>query len=353
MSLKRVGILLRRELLQGPKNFIFVIAIVTPIVLWLTVSLVFGTLFSEEPRLGIVDEGSSQLVAMARELPSVTTKEYATVSDIREAVESGVVDMGIVLPEDFDNSVIQGEETEIAAYIWGESLAKDRTILGGTIANLIRELAGQEAPVEIQAITLGDEVSIPWSDRLLPLIVLMAMFMGGLFLPAISVINEKERKTLEALVVTPTTIGDVLVAKGLLGIILSLVMGILILILSQAFGAEPALLMLVLVLGAIMAAEIGLLLGVLVKKTTSLFAIVKFGGILLYAPAFVYLFPQIPEWIGMIFPTYYVIQPIVEMSQRGGGWPDIAINVFILAGLDLILIGAVILASKRTKQYAV
>ena len=102
-----------------------------------------------------------------------------------------------------------------------------------------------------------------------------------------------------------------------------------------------------------MAAEIGLLLGVLVKKTTSLFAIVKFGGILLYAPAFVYLFPQIPEWIGMIFPTYYVIQPIVEMSQRGGGWPDIAINVFILAGLDLILIGAVMLASKRTKQYAV
>jgi len=353
MSLKRVGILLRRELWQGPKNFIFIWAVIAPILISLVVSLVFGTLFSEKPKLGIVDEGSSQLVAMARELPSVTTKEYSTDSDIREAVESGAVDMGIVLPEDFDNSVIQGEETEITAYIWGESLAKDRTILGGTIASLIRELAGQEAPVEIEAITLGDEVSVPWSDRLLPLIVLMAVFFGGLFLPALSMINEKEKKTLDALVITPTTIGDVLVAKGLLGIILSLVMGIVILILNQAFGAEPALLVLVLVLGATMAAEIGLLLGVLVKKTTSLFAIVKFGGILLYAPAFVYLFPQIPEWIGMIFPTYYVIQPIVEISQLGGGWPDIATNVFILAGLNLILIVVVILALKRTKQYAV
>ena len=353
MSLKRVGILLRRELLQGPKNFIFIFAIVTPIVLSLVVSLVFGTLFSEKPKMGIVDEGSSQLVAMARELPSVITKEYGTVSDIKEAVESGAVDIGIVLPEDFDDSVIQGEETEITAYIWGESLAKDRTILGVTIANLIRELAGQEAPVEIQTITLGDEVSIPWSDRLLPLIVLMAVFLGGLFLPAISVVNEKERKTLEALVITPTTMGDIFVAKGLLGIILSLVMGIVILILNQAFGAEPALLLLVLVLGAIMAAELGLLLGVLVKNTTSLFAVVKFGGLLLYAPAFIYLFPQIPEWIGRIFPTYYVIQPIVEISQRGGGWPDIAMNVFILIGLDLILIGVVMLALKRTKQYAV
>jgi len=353
MSLKRVSILLRRELLQGPKKFIFIFAIVTPIVLSLIVSLIFGTLFSEKPKMGIVDEGSSQLVAMARELPSVITKEYGTVSDMKEAVESGAVDMGIVLQDDFDNSVLQGEEIEITAYIWGESLAKDRTTLGVTIVNLIRELAGQEAPVEMEAITLGDEVSIPWSDRLLPFIVLMTVFLGGLFVPAISVVNEKEKKTLEALVVTPTTIGEILVAKGLLGIILSLVMGVVILVLNQAFGAEPALLMLVLVLGAIMAAEIGLLLGVLVNKTTSLFAVVKFGGLLLYAPAFVYLFPQIPEWIGRIFPTYYAIQPIVEISLRGGGWPDIAMNVFILAGLDLVLIVAIMLALKRTKQYAV
>ena len=353
MSLKRVGILLRRELLQGPKNFIFIFAIVTPIVISLVVSLIFGTLFSEKPKLGIVDEGSSQLVSMARELPSVITKEYGTVSDMKEAVEIGAVDMGVVLPEDFDNSVIQGEETEITAYIWGESLAKDRTILGVTIVNLIRELAGQEAPVEIQAVTLGDEVSIPWNDRLLPLIVLVAVFLGGLLLPATSVVTEKENKTLEALVITPTSMGDVFVAKGLLGIILSLFTGIAILILNQAFGAQPTLLLLVLALGAIMAAEIGLLLGALLKDWTTLFTVWKLGGILLFAPAFIYLFPQIPEWIGRIFPTYYVIQPIVEISQRGGGWPDIAVNVLILAALDLVLIAVVILALKRTKQYAV
>jgi len=353
MSLKRVGILLRRELLQGPKNYIFIMAVVFPVVISLVVSLVLGTVFSEKPKLGIVDEGGSQMVTMARELASVDTKEYGTVSDMKEAVESGAVDMGIVLPQDFDSSVMQGEETEITAYVWGESLAKDRTILGVTIANLIRELAGQEAPVEIQAVTLGDEVSIPWSDRLLPLIVLMAVFLGGLLLPATSVINEKERKTLEALVITPTTIGDVFVAKGLLGIILSLFAGIVILILNQAFGAQPTLLLLVLALGAIMAAEIGLLLGALLKDWTTLFTVWKLGGILLFAPAIVYLFPQIPEWVAKVFPTYYVIQPIIEISQRGAGWPDIATNVFILVGLDLVLIGVVMLTLRRTKQYAV
>lgn len=352
MSLRRVGILLVKEFFKGPRNFI-IWAIAAPLVISLVVSLVFGTLFSEKPKLGIVDEGSSQLVAMSRELTSVVTREYGTVPEIKQAVESGAVDMGIVLPEGFDDSVMQGEVTEITAYIWGESLAKQRTILLVTIANLVRELAGQEAPVEIESITLGDEVSIPWNDRLLPLIVLVAVFFGGIFLPATSVINEKTKKTLEALVVTPTTVGDVFMAKGLLGIILSLFMGIVILVLNQAFGAEPALLVLVLALAAIMAAEIGLILGALMRDITSLFTVWKLGGILLFAPAFVYLFPQIPEWIGRIFPTYYFIQPIVQISQRAGAWPDIATSVFILIALDLILVGVLIFTLKRTGQYAV
>jgi ABC-2 type transport system permease protein len=352
MSLRRVGILLVKEFFKGPKSFI-VWAIAAPLVISLVISLVFGTLFSEKPKLGIVDEGSSQLVTMSRELTSVVAKEYDTVSEMKQAVEIGAIDMGIVLPEGFDGFVMQGKEMEITAYIWGESLAKQRTILLVTMANLVRELAGQEAPVEIESVTLGDEVSIPWNDRLLPLIVLVAVFFGGIFLPATSVINEKTKKTLEALVITPTTVGAVFLAKGLLGIILSLFMGVVILLLNQAFGAEPALLVLVLALAAIMAAEIGLILGALMRDITSLFTVWKLGGILLFAPAFIYLFPQIPEWIGRIFPTYYLIQPIVEISQRGGGWPDIATSVFILIALDLFLIGVLLFTLKRTGQYTV
>jgi len=324
-----------------------------PIIISLVFSLIFGTLFDEKPKLGMVDEGSSQLVTMAEQLTSVVTKKYGNVSEIKQAVESGAVDIGMVLPADFDSSVIQGEETELVTYIWGESLAKNRTILGVTIANLVRELAGQEAPVEIEAITLGDEVSIPWNDRLLPFVVLMAVFLGGLFLPAASVIEEKEKKTLEALVITPASVGDVFIAKGLMGIILSLFMGVVILVLNQAFGTEPALLVLVLALGAIMAAEVGLLCGALMKDITTLFAVWKLGGILLFGPAIIYMFPQIPQWIGRLFPTYYLLQPIIEISQGGGGWSDIAANVFILVGLDLILVGVVVLALKRTRQFAV
>jgi ABC-2 type transport system permease protein len=350
MSLRRVGVLLGKELFQGPKNFIFVWAIVAPVVISLVVSLIFGTLFTEKPRLGIFDEDSSQLVAMSQETTSITTREYDNIADVKQAVANGSVDIGIVLPAGFDSSVKQGTETTLAAFIWGESLAKNRTILEVTLANLIREMAGQEPPVEIESTTLGGEVSIPWNERLLPLIVLMAVFLGGMFLPATSVVNEKEERTLTALLVTPTTAGDVFIAKGLVGIIFSLFMGVVILVLNQAFGTAPLLLVLVLALGAIMATALGLLLGAALKDITTLFAVWKFGGILLFGPAFIFMFPQIPEWIGRLFPTYYILQPVVEISQQGGGWGDIATNLFILIGLDILLILVVLLVLRKSER---
>jgi len=352
MSLRRIGVLLGKELFQGPRNFIFVFVIVAPVAISFVMSLIFGTLFAEQPRLGIVDEGRSQLTTSARETAAIAVREYRSIADLRRAVESGSEDMGIVLPADFDSSMSQGERIPVSIFIWGESSSRSRTILGVTVINLVREIAGQEPPLEIDSITLGEEVTVPWNERLLPLIVLMAVFLGGMFLPATSIISEKENHTLAALLVTPATPEDVFVAKGIVGIALSLLSGMVILLLNQAFGAHPLLLILVLALGAVMAAGLGLLMGVALKDVTTLFAIWKLGGILLFGPAFVYMFPQIPAWIGRLFPTYYILQPIVEISQRGVGWETISTNVFVLVVLDLLLVGAVALALRRARRVA-
>ena len=73
MSARRVAILLKRELLQGPKSFIFLWAIVLPVLMSLVLTLVFGTLFSDKPRVGIADEAGSGLVGLARESrPSIS-----------------------------------------------------------------------------------------------------------------------------------------------------------------------------------------------------------------------------------------------------------------------------------------
>ncbi len=353
MNLRRVGVLLSKELFMGPKNFIFIFVLVAPIAISLVVSLVFGTLFADQATLGIVDEGNSQLVTLVEQSPSVASREYYDVSQLKEAVAEGAVDGGIVLPPDFDGSILLGERTVIPIYIWGESLAKNRTILTVTVMNLMRELSGQEPPVEIETVTLGDQESIPWNDRLFPLVVLIAVVIAGVMLPGTSILHEKEKKTVDALVATPTTIGEVFLAKGLLGVIIGMVMGIVILLLNQTLGSQPGLLIMVMFLGSIMATGIGMLVSSIVKDTTSFFATTKLFGILLYAPAFFYMFPELPQWIGKVFPTYYIVEPILQISQRGGGWPEIAANVFILIGLNIILVALMAFTLSKKRQYAV
>jgi ABC-2 type transport system permease protein len=352
MSIRRIAVLLSKEVLQGPKNYLFIMAIITPLLVSLVFTLVFGTLFSEKPRLGIVDEGSSQLVMLSQENEALVTREYVNISEMTEAVEIGSVDIGIVLPEDFDNAVAQGEESALTAYIWGESLSKNRIILGVTIANMVQELTGQESPIILDSITLGDEVAIPWNARLLPLVVLVSVFLGGMLFTGTAVIQEKEKRTLTALVVTPTSLGEIFASKGLLGVIISLFAGIMILVLNQAFGIQPVLLIILLVLGALMAAGLGLLLGALLKDITTLFAIWKSAGILIFAPALIYMFAQIPEWVGRLFPTYYLLQPIFDISQFGAGWSEIALNVFILIGLDIVIFILLAVTLRRKPQFA-
>ena len=350
MSLRRVGVLLGKEFMRGTRNFIFIFALVVPIVFSLVLSLLFGSFFSGKPKLGVADAGSSRLVTQAKAVDSIIVTEYESDEALYDAVQSGTVDVGLILPETFDTAVQAGDSVQVEVYIWGESLLQDRAILGTSLAVWIRNIIGQEKPVEIIETTLGDETAVPWEDRLLPFIVLITIMIGGIMVPATSLVEEKMKRTLTALTTTPTSIGEVYLAKGLLGVIIGVVMGIVILTMNRAFGSQPLLLVGLLALSAVLASAFGILLGMLLKDINSLFATIKGIGLLLYAPAIVYIFPTLPQWVGRIFPTYYVIGPIMEVTQQGATFADIAADVAILIALILLLVGIVAVLARRARQ---
>lgn len=349
MSLRRIGILLGKDLVWGPKNFIFILAVVVPVVLSLVIQLLVGTFFSGKPTLGISDAGNSRLVAALGQVEGLVLREYESAEALQTAVRSGVVDMGLVLPAGFDEQLRGETAVTLPVYVYGESLLRDRAFLGATLAQQFRALAGQESPVTIVSETLGDGVSMPWEQRLLPFVVLMSVILGGTMVPATSLVEEKQKRTITAVTVAATSLAELFAAKGLLGFGLSLFMGIAILLLNGAFGAQPLLLIGLLALGAIMAATFGVLLGAFVKDINTLFATIKGLGIVLYAPALIYLFPSLPQWIGRLFPTYYIISPIVAITQEGATWADIRLDVAILLLLNLALIGVIAVVARRAQ----
>lgn len=339
MSARRVAVLVAKELVHGSKGFVFILAVVIPVALSLLISLMVGTLFARQPRLGVVDLGASRLPDRLADLGYVTVRPYERMDDLRDDVERGAVDMGIALPPGFDAALAERTAAEMDLFVWGESLLKHRTLLAVTLLRQIIDLAGREVPVEVVTTLLGDAASVPWDVRLFPLVVIMTVILGGTMVPATSIVEEKQRRTLGALTVTPVSVGEVLVAKGTAGVLVSVVMGLVILALNGAFGAQPAVMALVLVLSAVLASTFGVILGALLRDINTLFAVLKGMGILLYAPALFYLFPEMPvAWVARLFPTYYVIGPIIDLSLHNAAWGDIAGDVAVLCGLIAVFV---------------
>jgi ABC-2 type transport system permease protein len=335
MNLKRIWALIKNEVFHGHKDVVLVMSVVMPILLALFVNLAFGNIFGDRANLGVYDKGDSQIVTILDSSASINLKVYESEADLKEATASGVLDMGIVLAPDFDDMVLSGT-ADIQAYTWGESLSKHRVIIATILADAVHEMSGATLPVNIETVALGDVSDMSWNDRLLPMVVLMALFFGGMMIPASSLINEKNKHTLEALNVSPATIGEIFTAKGTVGAVLALFMGVLTLVISGQLNSSFLSIILIMGLGSIMAAEFGLLAGAYIKDMNTLFAFWKFGGLLLFGPAVAYMFPQIPQWIGYIFPTYYVIKPVVDLSINSLGFGSTILNLAILTAIVVL-----------------
>jgi ABC-2 type transport system permease protein len=335
MNLKRIWTLIKNDIFHGPKDIVLVMSIVMPILIALFINLAFGNIFIDNANLGIYDEGDSQVVGVIESSDSINLKIYESEADMIDAATSGSIDMGIVLVADFDSSVASGE-ADIKAYTWGESFAKHRIVIAAILADAVHEISGVPVPVNIETVALGNVSTASWNDRLFPLVILTALFFGGLMIPASSLINEKNRHTLEALSVSPATIGEIFTAKGTVGAVMALFMGIFTLILSGQLNSSFLPVILIMAFGAIMAAEMGLLAGAYIKDMNTLFALWKFGGLLLFGPAVVYMFPQIPQWIGYIFPTFYVIKPVIDLSINEQGFSSIILNLVVLIAIVVL-----------------
>lgn len=349
MSVGRILILAEKELFQGPRNLLFMMAIVMPIVLSVALNLLFGSLFAGEPVLGIVDQGSSELPELLAAIDAIQVRTFGDAARLREEVARGAVDVGLVLPPEFDRMLQDREHIELQGFTWGQSQLDHQVVLATGVISSVREIAGGEPPVEIVTRRLGEGKSVPWRERLTPLIVLVGILLGGVLIPSSSLVQEKVDRTLPALTVTPVSVAEVLTAKGLVGVTVSMLMGLLTLAINTAFGSQWILLIGALFLGSLFSATIGVLLGVLLKDINTLFATMKTMGIFLYAPALVYLFPQIPAWIGRVFPTYYVIAPVVEISG-GSGLSQVALNLLILAGLSAVMVLIIARSSRRLES---
>ncbi len=348
MSFTRAYRLLSKDLLLGPRSPFFLYALVLPVALTIIFQLVFGSLFEPKPRMGIVDADSSEITASLQEMGGIQVTLLDDADELKTKVERNDLDAGLVLPAGFDAAVRAGAKPPLELYIGGESRASDRLVLSVTTIDLVRQVEGAPAPVVVDLVNLGEE-QLPISVRLVPLIMLYAVVMAGIAVPASSMAEEREKGTLNALLVTPARISEFIAAKGMLGLILTVVMSIATLAMNNALGPRPFDMLLIVVVSAIFWVMIGLVVGTVSTSTTMMFSIIKGAGIFLFAPVIFYIIPEWPQWIAKLFPTYWALAPVWNVAVQGGTAADSALELGVTLAIAAAQLPLVALFGRRMR----
>lgn len=341
--------ILRKDLALGPRSPLILWALVLPVFFTLILQGVFGSLFDPEPRLGIVDLGASSIPRLAEQTDGITVVVLDDADALLNQVEDNDLDAGLLLQPGFDEDLTAGNQPLLQLYVGGESLASNRIILAVTTLDLVRQAVNAEPAVVVDVQSIGGE-GLDLSVRLLPLMVIMAVAIGGAMIPAAGLVEEKEKRTLDALLVTPATMNDVLLAKGILGFVLAVLTGVVTLVLNGAFGAAPLAVVLAISIGAVMMVEVGLILGSWAPDTNTLFAAWKGGAIVLIFPVIFTIWPTLPQWIAKLGPTYYFLQPLFDLSVNNVSSASVMDELAGAAAVCVVLIPLVRLAGRSLER---
>jgi ABC-2 type transport system permease protein len=351
----------RKDLIDAIVNLRLLVSIVLPIGL----SLFFGYLFggftgdgapaSSGPagtpppvKLPVYDPGDSRLTRQLEDLPGYLVIRQPSLTALQAAVDAGQGPVGLVLPSDFDLALARGETPVLTLVIKDDPGQTGRLV--GPLTDQLRELAGQVPPAELMVETINRPPGRMLTARQLNLPTWLALSLavvGTAVIPTM-LVEEKERWTLRALMVTRATYTDVIVGKALVGMAYVLATAVILLALNDGLVGQVGLSLAAIVVGGAALVELGLLLGGICDDLTTLNTWSTVFTLVLMLPGMLAgLFSSnvfklgVLELVVRLIPTFYVID-LVQAGMAGrASLEQVLVNLGLLGGLMVGLFLAV------------
>lgn len=321
MNIHRIAMMTKKDMSLLTRESFFLFFILMPIIVSLVLAMVLGASDEFIPVIG-VEEGDDGISSVLSQNSAVSLREIPSGRSPEEGILSGTYDAAII---DNENPVLMLS----AKLQYDEEL-----IVISSVKKAYYDMLGINPAVTVHTVALGEgDYSV--EVRIIPFLVIISIMIGGLIIST-SLIEEREQKTLSAVLVTPMSPFEVILSKSVFGLFIGLVLGVLILALNNAL--TNALILLFLILGTIFTVALGLIGGAVMDNITDLVARMKMFQLFLQFPSFVILFPQIPQWIGKLFPTYYIVEPVLSISQAGASIGDVWWKALVLVACDIITI---------------
>ena len=350
----------RKDLLDAVKNMYILSALVLPIVLSLLFRLAFGGLGQSASLTTIVvyDPGNSSLSAALRAVPDLKVLDAPSLDALSGEVAAQAV-AGIDVPVGFDAALKAGAKPALGVYVNRGRGGGEIAYFNRLLEEQVRALAGQEMPVELTTTGVGGGAlgqasfgSLDLDSFLLVTLLVLAIAMAGAFAVPTLLVEEKEKHTLEVLLISPASPADVVLGKGLVGLAYCGLGSLILMALNDGLKGAWPLTILAILVGSAFAVLVGLLIGGLFRTTSQVNTWSSVVMMVLILPTwFVSMAPSSPlTAVFRAIPTFYLAE---ALSATLAGSPDLgrlALNLGIVAACALAaLVGVVWLVRREDR----
>jgi ABC-2 type transport system permease protein len=136
--------------------------------------------------------------------------QVGSIEQVRQAIDSGSARVGIVVPPEFSHDLVGGRAPQAQLVIDGSdpNTAQTALLVGGTLA----QRGGVVAAIDLRPVVLYNP-SLQSINFMIPGLLGLILQFQTLLLTAFAVVRERERGTLEQLVVTPIKPWELMLGK--------------------------------------------------------------------------------------------------------------------------------------------
>jgi ABC-2 type transport system permease protein len=267
-------------------------------------------------------------------------------SSLHSSVEKGDHQAGVVLTADTIDQISRGEPVTLDIFtapgtsLELEQALKDIFTVG--FNNIQINSTSNKINVDDNVTVLGPDLlgigeSISLRDRMLPLLILTTFSIELMGLANL-ISEEIERKTAQALMVTPLTSNQFFSSKAVMGIGLALTEVLVIILATGKITTSPGIVFAVLLTGSLMITGVGFLIASIAKDMLSVISWSTLFLLILSLPGISLIFPTMAgSWIKAI-PSYYLSDILNKTLNYGSGWQDAFLSLGILAASGLIML---------------
>lgn len=316
-------------------------------------------LIIDAPRtqLLVFDPGNSLFVAELENNPQFEVERVNSISKLKEMIGgTGLglgVEFGVAVPPDFNQLLEAGEGVELEGFVVWANRSK-ATQLKSDFEQKFTALSGHPVQINIERNIVYPP---PGSTLLLSILTWTSVFvilaMGINLVPHLF-FDEKQTKTIDALLVSPASVGQVVMGKALAGLFYILVTAIVAFALNWVEVVHWDVAALFVIVSGLFCVALGLVLGSFYERQQEITGLTMVLIVFFVSAMFIDAMDlEVPTFIQVVIPWIpsVALSKILQLSYlENAQWAQLWPNLGSLLGFSFLLYAVVVWKVRRSDR---